>query len=270
MTKDTASQKASTSGKSKPAVEHADTDTDMNQTIQAMRQQLKSLDKKLEQLSSQWGKKLNDQQQQIQALQVQVANLKNDSICNTDPERKLNLLLRGLTTASQLHIKSKVRWSTVIPELKHQVFSLLYNDDELNKIKPEVDNIEVSVLYSKTSTNPNGSSSQGNNPRKSFSNLIKFTFPDLKSKINFQSRCKQLKGSKFSISDDLNQKQQNLLSVLVSKKKELAVQNIRSNIYANRFLIEYRDDKEIWYTPMDSNLIQVPPQTKNKSKQGTS
>ncbi|CAG7827317.1 unnamed protein product [Allacma fusca] len=207
-----ANETKSTSGKDKGAVGNAN-ETDMAQTIQEMQQQLQHLDKKLEKLSSQWVKNLQEQQKQIDDLKVQVANLKNDTIFNAEPERKLNLILRGLNTATQLHVKSNVRWSSYIPELKNKVFTLLYTEDEPNKPKPDVDNIDMQVSE-------------------------EFDI--------FSVRC-------------LNRGQQKLVSVLITKKKKLAAENIASKLYANRFLIELLGGKETWFTPLDSDILQVPP-----------
>ncbi|CAG7727631.1 unnamed protein product [Allacma fusca] len=221
--------------------------------------------------------KFDNLQHEVDLLKAELASLRNDSICNEDYDRKLNVIVRGLTTNNQLKPKSNARWNNTIPELRSKFFSLMYTEDELNRPKSDIDSLDVSIIYSKPvqALQSNNTSSQGNNNRgktsipQAFNNLLKFSFPNIKAKAEFKARCKHLRGTNFSVSDDLNAKQRDFLSILLNRKRELlkdTSRRISCRIYANRFLIVTEDGNVSWFTPNGRNLIKVPPPPQQEKK----
>ncbi|CAG7832293.1 unnamed protein product, partial [Allacma fusca] len=95
----------------KPAQQKASTIlSEETAAIKALVQRFSTqLNKKLTDLDAKWQKKFDNLQHEVDLLKAELASLRNDSICNEDYDRKLNVIVRGLTTNNQLKPKSNAR-----------------------------------------------------------------------------------------------------------------------------------------------------------------
>ncbi|CAG7718946.1 unnamed protein product [Allacma fusca] len=182
------------------------------------------------------------QQSDMHEMRRHILQLQNDLTFQRNPETERNLIIRGPN--------SDLKGTGIENVVKSKVLSKLVKPEEADAIAKSW---IISVIQ-RPSTNNKLSQQQSQDTAKD-TTILRVT---LKSKSDIRlikANCSKLKGSPFSISDDLSYNQRKVLGHLLKYKRDLKMKNKIGRIYANRYLItSAKDGKDEYF---ESNGVKI-------------